>query len=453
MAGGFIAFRCSNYDNTAEREQFRYLCNILKEKYKNSDELCLLIANYYIYDSEFDSIMIKNDAIIAVEFKNYGGVIVAKENGEWTADGKVIKGGSRKTVYQQARINHAALKNGLRELGVNSDCIKDVPSLIVFNQDSEINNQLSGKVQSWLHITDNTHFVEKVEDITCKSTDLSNSDIIDIAIKMNLDSFIDKSLSSYQTGVEPIESYKDNNVQVPSIYEILKTYDRRTPNHIFSLRPNQVFVFGTDTKGSQKYGAAGIAAKRFGAQVGVVEGPTGNCYALPTRGFSMNAFSMAVERLLQHIKDNPKQIYLITPAGCGHAGFDVNKVAELFKELLPNKNVMLPEMFLNVYRENITRTIPSITSDGQASPQAIIPMVENKLTGIIKYFQKNNIPYDLDKGFELCDKDGNVIAKAELGIEKQKVVFFPYNSQSEATFRNNGYRIENPNEFIQSQNS
>lgn len=453
MAGGFIAFRCSNYDNTAEREQFRYLCNILKEKYKNSDELCLLIANYNIYDSEFDSIMIKNDAIIAVEFKNYGGVIVAKENGEWTADGKVIKGGSRKTVYQQARINHAALKNGLRELGVNSDCIKNVPSLIVFNQDSEINNQLSGKVQSWLHITDNTHFVEKVEDITCKSTDLSNSDIIDIAIKMNLNSFIDKSLSSYHTGDEPIEDYKDNNVQVPSIAEILKTYDRRTPNHIFSLRPNQVFVFGTDTKGSQKYGAAGIAAKRFGAQVGVVEGPTGNCYALPTRGFCMDAFSMAVERLLQHIKDNPKQIYLITPVGCGHAGFDVNKVAELFKELLPNKNVMLPEMFLNVYKENITETVPSITSDGQASLQATIPTVENKLTGIIKYFQKNNIPYDLDKGFELCDKDGNVIAKAELGIEKQKVVFFPYNSQSEATFRNNGYRIENPNEFIQSQNS
>lgn len=26
MAGGFIAFRCSNFENTTEREQFRYLC-------------------------------------------------------------------------------------------------------------------------------------------------------------------------------------------------------------------------------------------------------------------------------------------------------------------------------------------------------------------------------------------------------------------------------------------
>lgn len=453
MKGGFIAFRCSNYNNTAEREQFRYLCNILKEKYRNSNELCLLIANYNIYDSEFDSIMIKNDAIIAVEFKNYGGTIIAKENGEWTADGKVIKGGSRKTVYQQARICHAALKNGLRELGINSDWIKDVPSLIVFNQDSNINNQLSRKVQSWLHITDNTHFLEKVEDITCKSTDLSNSDIIDIAIKMNLNSFIDQSLSCYHSSNVPNEEdNKDIYVQASSITEILESYDRRTPNHIFCLRPNQVFVFGTDTKGSQKYGAAGIAAKRFGAQIGVVEGPTGECYALPTRGFSIEVFSKAVERFSQHVKDHSNQTFLVTPVGCGHAGYDVKKVAELFKDLLLIENVMLPELFLNVYREDIAESSTNIALDEHASIAGDILNVEDRLSCIIRFFEKNHLPYDLNKGFELCDKDGNVIAKAELGIEKQKIVFFPYNSQSEATFRNYGYRIEDPNVFVQSQN-
>lgn len=452
MAGGFIAFRCSNYDNTAEREQFRYLCNILKERYKDSNELCLLIGNYNIFDAEFDSIMIKNDSIIAIEFKNYGGAIVAKDNGEWTSDGKVIKGGSRKTVYQQARINHAALKNGLRELGVNSDWIKDVPSLIVFNQNSEISNQLSAKVQSWLHITDNAHFLEKVEDITCKSTDISNSNIIDIAIKMNLNSFIDQSLSCYHTDESTVEDCIESNASTSNFSEILESYDRRTPNHIFNLRPNQVFVFGTDTKGSQKYGAAGIAAKRFGAQIGIIEGPTGNCYALPTKGFSMDVFVKAVERLHQHIKDNPEQIFLITPVGCGHAGYDVNNVAALFKDLLPNKNVMLPEMFLNIYREDLTNISPNITLEDQVQNQGVAANVEDKLSGIITYLQKNNIPYDLNKGFELCDKDGNVIAKAELGIEKQKVVFFPYNSQSKATFINHGYRIENPNEFIKSHN-
>ena len=121
MAGGFIAFRCSNYENTAEREQFRLLCTQLREAYKNTDTFCLFIANFNIYDCEFDGILIKNDAIIAVEFKNYGGDIVALENGEWTSNNNIIKGGSRKTVYQQARINHVALRNGLRELGLNPE--------------------------------------------------------------------------------------------------------------------------------------------------------------------------------------------------------------------------------------------------------------------------------------------------------------------------------------------
>ena len=188
MAGGFIAFRCSNYENTAEREQFRTLCKNLKKRYAKSEKMCFLIANYNIFDSEFDAILIKNDAIIAIEFKNYGGPIKAVENGDWTANGTIIKGGSRKTVYQQARANHASLRNGLNELGINGEWIKDLPSIIVFNKLITLDNRLSNKVQSWLHITDNAHFIEKVEDITCKSTNMSNSEMVDLAIKLNLNS-------------------------------------------------------------------------------------------------------------------------------------------------------------------------------------------------------------------------------------------------------------------------
>ena len=77
MAGGFIAFRCSNFENTAEREQFRTLCKQLRRKYYKSEKMCFLIANYNIFDSEFDAILVKNDAIVAIEFKNYGGKIMA----------------------------------------------------------------------------------------------------------------------------------------------------------------------------------------------------------------------------------------------------------------------------------------------------------------------------------------------------------------------------------------
>lgn len=37
------------------------------------------------------------------------------------------------------------------------------------------------------------------------------------------------------------------------LYDVLKGYDHCTPSKIVSLRNNQIFVFGTNKYGSQKY--------------------------------------------------------------------------------------------------------------------------------------------------------------------------------------------------------
>lgn len=204
--GGLIAFRVGNFDNTAEREQFRFLCEQLKAHYENSTEFCVFAGNYNI-GCELDALFIKKDAIMAIEFKNYGGKVIANENGEWTCDGKVIKGGSRKTVLQQARINHSIVKKELKALGVSKENIKDVPTLIIFNQPVEITNYLSTTNKSWLHITDNEHFLEKLDDITCPHTDLDPLGIVNLAEILNLNSFYltEFSNATYERPIEPIK--------------------------------------------------------------------------------------------------------------------------------------------------------------------------------------------------------------------------------------------------------
>lgn len=220
----FIAFKVSDYNHTAEREQYRAICNILRSKYDHSDELCVFIANYNMYDCEFDGILIKSDAIIAIEFKNYGGNISAVENGEWSlSDGTIIKGGSRKSVYQQAKINHVSLKRGLKEGNIlPPKSIKEVPSLIVFAQPIVLYNQLSERVKSWLHICDTDHFIDKIEDITNPNLDLSTSDIIELFPKLGLlDEFID---SRFSVDINIIDKDHDkdvpnSNVESPSLNE------------------------------------------------------------------------------------------------------------------------------------------------------------------------------------------------------------------------------------------
>ena len=211
---GLLTYKISDYNTTAEREQYRAVCNILHQKYSTSDKLCLFIANYNIYDCEFDGIIIKEDAIIALEFKNYGGSFLAVENGEWKLDdGTIIKGGSRKTPYQQAKVNHVQLRNGLvdgRILPPNQ--VKDIPALILFNQPIQCNNQLSGRVRSWLHIADMDHFIEKVEDITTRDTFLSNNDILQLIPKLALsDDFLESRFSSSQDKIILTSNVEDDD--------------------------------------------------------------------------------------------------------------------------------------------------------------------------------------------------------------------------------------------------
>lgn len=219
--GGLLAFRVGNYDNTAEREQFRFLCQQLKTQYEDSGEFCVFVGNYNI-GCELDALFIKKDAIISIEFKNYGGNVVANENGEWTADGVAIKGGSRKTVFQQARINHTIVKRELKALGIDNKQIKDVPHLVVFHQPINLDNRLSATNKSWLHITDDNHFIEKLDDITCPRTDLDPLGIVNLAELLNLNSFYlaEYSNANYEKPVTSPEQL--------AIFEDIKNADRNS---------------------------------------------------------------------------------------------------------------------------------------------------------------------------------------------------------------------------------
>lgn len=194
-----LVYKFSNYENTAEREQYRSLCKKLKSFYGKSDELCIFIANFNIYDCELDGIIIKQDAIIAVEFKNYKGEVIAVDNGEWKlSGGTIIKGGSRKTVYQQANLNHVAIKRGFKDGNiVEPKQVKNVAAIVVFHQPITLVNNLSPKTQSWLHVCDESDFLAKVQDITSKSTDLSLEQMLTIIERLNLtQDYLDKTYSN-----------------------------------------------------------------------------------------------------------------------------------------------------------------------------------------------------------------------------------------------------------------
>ncbi len=55
-----------------------------------------------------------------------------------------------------------------------------------------------------------------------------------------------------------------------------------TPEKIYSLKENEIFVFGSNLNGSHGGGAARIALEKFGAIDGQGGGIMGQSYAFPT---------------------------------------------------------------------------------------------------------------------------------------------------------------------------
>lgn len=117
---------------------------------------------------------------------------------------------------------------------------------------------------------------------------------------------------------------------------------------ITSLKENEIFVFGSNLAGQHIGGAAKQAHEQFGAEMGVGEGMTGQCYAFPTLGknfekLPFHMFLRSVRKLYNRCLDYPMHNFLLTPVGTGIAGYAVSEIAPMFKN--HPRNLVMPEEF------------------------------------------------------------------------------------------------------------
>ena len=125
-----------------------------------------------------------------------------------------------------------------------------------------------------------------------------------------------------------------------------KDYSNRiTPEYITSLRPNEIFVFGSNLAGMHGGGAARTARLYFGAVMGNGNGPQGQSYAIPTMQGGVETIRPYVDKFIDYAKAHPELTFLVTPIGCGIAGFTPDEIAPLFKEDVSVENIHLPQSF------------------------------------------------------------------------------------------------------------
>lgn len=127
-----------------------------------------------------------------------------------------------------------------------------------------------------------------------------------------------------------------------------KKKGRVTPSWIDDLQENQVFVFGSNLAGMHGGGAARVARLRFGAVMGNGVGMQGRSYAIPTMQGGTKTIRPYVNAFIAYAKEHPELTFLVTPIGCGIAGFEPEDIAPLFEEASNVENIWLPKSFWEV---------------------------------------------------------------------------------------------------------
>lgn len=120
------------------------------------------------------------------------------------------------------------------------------------------------------------------------------------------------------------------------------SYKRTTPDRITDLKPNEIFVFGSNLQGMHGGGAAYIAYRKFGAIWGQGIGLQGQSYGIPTMQGGVDTIRHYVDEFIQFAKQHPELIFLVTRIGCGIAGFTDSQIAPLFASAHDVANIVLP---------------------------------------------------------------------------------------------------------------
>lgn len=173
-----LTYEFNRADNAGEISQFRATLPIMQEHFQGKSELVLYLSGRLnINGVDIDGLIIKEDAIVLVEFKNYTGDIKAQVNGDWFHGNERINGGSKKkdgtskTVFEQLKINRRALRDGLGRYTKNEDAYNNIQALVVFSRidNLQLDDDFTWGSSAWVNVTDIEHIGEALDTIKAKT--------------------------------------------------------------------------------------------------------------------------------------------------------------------------------------------------------------------------------------------------------------------------------------------
>ena len=299
----FKSFLNFKYSNTHENRIWNKLDYELNGEYGSSEEEIYLVGNLLADGKELDALLVKEDAVIVIDFKDYGGTLVISENQPWTVSGTEINS-NRKNPFAQLSDNKyailATLKNKLPagyESWIN---IGHINALVLFHQtiDYDVDRlpkDLSHSASKWFNICDFQHFVMCISEITSKQTSLrgERAAILLNALGVSADKFKEVNTS-------PQQENENKTVEVVVTSALVENFADFYYKKAKELDSIKVLIVGQDPYPS---GANGVAFCKENYYALYVEEPE------PAGATVLKSMGIDMEKARKISYKNPKNLF------------------------------------------------------------------------------------------------------------------------------------------------
>lgn len=200
MAMGLKAFRGNPFEHTHENKAFDSLFDLLDAHCTATSQDWLLLGNFFVGSRELDALVIKPNAVIIIDFKDFSGALQFSENGPWliqppdSAHPTQVKGGSSVNPLVQLRNNKKAVMDFLSR---NFAELKETcnwghaAALVAFHGNISFDSgTIPGSIKPWFYISDFSHVVRDLEAIVSREIRLTADEMNRLASLLGLESFV-----------------------------------------------------------------------------------------------------------------------------------------------------------------------------------------------------------------------------------------------------------------------
>ena len=211
------AFRGQQFEHTHENKVFDELYDVLASHCATTQQEWILFGNFHVGNRELDALVIKPNALIAIDFKNFSGKLEISEDGPWaienTADGQrvQVKGGASINPRIQLKYNRWALAEFMKNISPQCNW-GHIAATVLFHGPIEFDTQqIPGHCKPWLHISDMNGIVRTLEAIVSREICITPKDVQYIVKRLGLPPFVPASIVDTRLLEEPGTTFPNDD--------------------------------------------------------------------------------------------------------------------------------------------------------------------------------------------------------------------------------------------------